>query len=417
MRIAMLSVHTCPLATLGGKETGGMNVYVRDLARELGRQGIGVDVFTRSQDEHEPHLKHDLGFGNRVFHIPAGPERPLPRLELFQYLPEFVGGVRLAAALLDTHYDVIHSHYWMSGWVAHELQRWWKVPMVHMAHTLGVMKNRIALRPEEHDPQLRLDVEQEILGWADRLIAATPAEEAQLQWLMRADPKKIEIIPPGVDLSIFHPEDRTTDLRALGLDPHATLLLFVGRIEPLKGADTLLKAIKILCDQHQLPANTQVALIGGEPNEPEENRTAEMNRLLELRKSLNLDYVVTFLGKRAQESLHYYYNAASAVVMPSHYESFGMVALEAMACGTPVIASNVGGLAYLVRDGETGFLVPDRDPQALAERLRCLLNDPALADRLGKQAAQYAQQYRWSAIAQQMQDVYTAVLATKPVLA
>ena len=141
----MLSLHTCPLATLGGKETGGMNVYVHELASELGRQGVGVDVFTRSQDEHEPHVKHDLGNGNRVLHIPAGPEHPLPKAELYRYVPEFVGGVRLAAAMLDARYDLIHSHYWLSGVVAHELQQHWPVPMVHMAHTLGVMKNRVAL--------------------------------------------------------------------------------------------------------------------------------------------------------------------------------------------------------------------------------------------------------------------------------
>lgn len=405
MRIAMLSVHTCPLATLGGKETGGMNVYVRELAHELGRQGIGVDVFTRSQDEHQLHIKHDLGYGNRVFHIPAGPETPLSRSELYQYLPEFVGGVRLAAALLDMRYDIIHSHYWMSGIVAERLCQAWHCPIIHMAHTLGVMKNRIAQTASERESWLRLEMEEKILHWADYLVAATPAEESQLIWLLHADPQKIRVIPPGVDTATFRPIPAAEACAALNLDPSKKMLLFVGRIEPLKGADTLLHALQLL-RQHDPTLQLCLSLIGGDPQLSEGERGAEMNRLLTLRDQLGLQSVVTFLGKQAQESLPWYYNAAYVVIMPSHYESFGMVALEAMACGTPVIASNVGGLAYLVQDGKTGFLVPDQDPVQLAQKLQLLLEDPALRQRLSQQAVQYAQQYRWDKIGQQMAMLY-----------
>ncbi|MBI2976907.1 MAG: glycosyltransferase [Chloroflexi bacterium] len=410
MRIAMLSVHTCPLATLGGKDTGGMNVYVRDLARELGRRGIGVDVFTRSQDEHQPHVKHDLGYGNRVVHIPAGPESPMPKPEIYRYLPEFVGGVREFAALEGLHYDVIHSHYWLSGVVAHELQKFWHAPTIHMAHTLGVMKNRIALRPEEREPAVRLKVESQILDWADRIIAATQAERSQLELMLQADTRKIEVIPPGVELSTFHPIAMAEAKERIGVPPTDPMLLFVGRIEPLKGLDTLLRAMKLLRDRQAMPGHLCLSLIGGDASSSPAQESAEMERLRALRDELGVGDVVAFLGKRDQDTLQNYYASAHAVVMPSHYESFGMVALEAMACGAPVIASEVGGLAFLVRDGETGFHVPDRDPEALCGCLQRLLDDDDLRRRLGAQAAEYAKGYAWPLIAEKIVTVYESVL-------
>lgn len=406
----MLSVHTCPLATLGGKDTGGMNVYVRDLTRELGRQGTGVDVFTRSQDEHQPHVKHDLGHGNRVVHVPAGPERPMNKVDIYNCLPEFIGGVREFTALEGLRYDVIHSHYWLSGVVAHELRRFWDAPIVHMAHTLGVMKNRIALRPEEREPELRLKTETQILDWADRIIAATLAEKSQLELLMQADGRKIEVIPPGVDLDMFHPLDPAQAKRRVGISSGDSMVLFVGRIEPLKGADTLLRAMRLLRDRGAMPPSLCLSIIGGDPSEDPARQDAEMGRLHALRDELGVGDLVTFLGKRDQDTLNNYYAAADVVVMPSHYESFGMVALEAMACGRPVIASEVGGLAFLVRDGETGFHVPDRDPSALADKLQLLLGSAELRRTLGQQAAQYAQSYAWPLIADKIMSVYEAVM-------
>jgi D-inositol-3-phosphate glycosyltransferase len=410
MRIAMLSVHTCPLATLGGKDSGGMNVYVKELTRELGRRGVGVDVFTRSQDEHQPHVKHDLGHGNRVVHIPAGPETPISKLEIYNYLHEFVGGVREFAALEGLRYDLIHSHYWLSGVVAHELRKFWHIPIVHMAHTLAIMKNRIAQRPEEREPNLRLETESEILNWADRIVAATVAEQTQLELLLQADRRKIAVVPPGVDLEAFHPVPMKTAKTAIGVPPHDTNLLFVGRIEPLKGLDTLFRAMKLIRDRGAMPPNLCLSIIGGDPSHNAAQDNAEMERLKALRQELGLDDLVAFLGKRDQDALVGYYASAQAVIMPSHYESFGMVALEAMACGTPVIASEVGGLAFLVRDGETGFHVPDRDPEALAEKLQLIINDPELRAKLGQRAAEYAQQYAWPVIAEKIMKVYESVL-------
>ena len=411
MRIAMLSYHTCPLATLGGKDTGGMNVYVREITRCLGEMGLHVDVFTRSQDEHVPHVLHDLGYGNRVVHVPAGPEVPLPKQEMAAYLPDFVRGVREFALQKEITYDLIHSHYWMSGLAALELRAEWRSPVVHMFHTLVVMKNRVAQSPDELEGDYRLVGERKVLKQADRIIAATPAEMAQLQWLYQADVRRIVIIPPGVDLHRFYPIAPDEAREFIGAPPCARMLLFVGRIEPLKGLDVLIEALALLRQQGVLEQYPFcLAVIGGEPDVSAEKMSAEMARIQALRQQHGLQDMVAFLGMRSQDTLPYYYSAAEAVVVPSQYESFGMVALEALACGTPVVASQVGGLAYLVQDGVTGFTVPVDEPAALAERLAQLLSDPALRQRMSAQALVAARDYAWEKIAARLAAVYTEVL-------
>jgi D-inositol-3-phosphate glycosyltransferase len=407
MNIAMLSYHTCPLATLGGKDTGGMNVYVREITRHLGAMGVHVDVFTRSQDEHVPHVLHDLGYGNRVVHIPAGPEHPLPRNVLTSYLPDFVNGVRDFANSKGIKYDLIHSHYWMSGVAGLELRTIWDVPVVQMFHTLVLMKNRVAQSPDEIEGPYRLEGEQSVLKSADRIIAATPAEMAQLQWLYQADIRKIVIIPPGVDIGRFYPIPPDEAKEFIGVPPCGRMILFVGRIEPLKGLDVLLGSIARLRQQDSLDEiRFCLVVIGGDKETDSDMVSAEMARIQALREQYGLQDLVAFLGKRDQDTLPYYYSAAEVVVVPSYYESFGMVALEAMACGTPVVASQVGGLAYLVQDGVTGFTVPVDDPQALADRLMSLLRNPALRNQMGQQAVQYAQDYAWEKIAQRLVSVY-----------
>lgn len=407
----MLSYHTCPLATLGGKDTGGMNVYVRDLTRYLGLAGVHVDVFTRSQDEHVPHVLHDLGYGNRVVHVPAGPEVPLPKDELENYIPEFVQGIEDFTETKGVRYDLIHTHYWMSGVAGLELKRRWDAPLVHMFHTLGQMKNRVAQSPAEVEGDYRVLGERKILKDADRIIAATPAELAQLQWLYQADTQRIVVIPPGVDLSHFYPIPVDEAKAFIGIPPEDRMVLFVGRIEPLKGLDVLIEAMGRFC-QHSQGEQKQLDLviIGGEPDVSQQVMTAEMSRLQDMREKYGIKDMVTFLGKRAQDTLPYYYSAAETVVVPSHYESFGMVALEAMACGTPVVASQVGGLAFLVQDGVTGYSVPVGDPEALCCRLMSLLSDPELRTKMGHQAAQFARRYAWELIADQITKVYEQVL-------
>jgi len=410
MRIAMLSYHTCPLATLGGKDTGGMNVYVRELTRFLGKAGIHVDVFTRSQDEHVPHVLHDLGYGNRVVHVSAGPEEPLPKQELTRYLPDFTQGILAFAERKRLTYDLIHSHYWMSGVTAEELRNAWGTPIVHMFHTLGVMKQRVARTPGEVEGDYRLKGERRVLEISDKIIAATPAELAQLQWLYQANTKKIVVVPPGVDLSHFYPIPVDEAKEFIGGPPCDQVLLYVGRIEPLKGIDILIEALAIV---HRRGFNVCLSVIGGNPEGDEETPDAEMTRLQAMREQYGLTDLIAFIGKRSQDTLPYYYSAAVAVVIPSHYESFGMVALEAMACGTPVVASHVGGLAFLVQDGVTGYTVPVDEPQALADRLITLLQNQDLRARMGSQAASFAKQYGWENISARILQLYEEVIARK----
>jgi D-inositol-3-phosphate glycosyltransferase len=410
----MISYHTCPLATLGGKDTGGMNVYVRELTRQLGKMGIHVDVFTRSQDDHVPHVLHELGYGNRVVHVPAGPEHPVPKQELADYIPRFVEGIKYFACEKGIQYDVIHSHYWMSGIAAASLsEAWGGTPIVHMYHTLGEMKNRIARSEAEREGEYRIDGERQVLRRANRIVAATIAEVTQLRFLYKAPADKLVVIPPGVDVSHFYPIPADEAKMYVGLKPEDRMVLFVGRIEPLKGVDTLIQAMS--CLQAKEPRPVHLAIIGGDPAASPQEMSTEMARLQKLCDDLSVGQTVVFLGKRDQDKLPYYYSAAELLVMPSHYESFGMVALEAMACGTPVIASEVGGLAYLVRDGETGFTIPDQEPDTLCEKISWLLNDREMNDRMSARAVEYAQDYAWEKIANQIMDVYEGLVQQKNV--
>ena len=411
MRIAMLSFHTCPLATLGGKDTGGMNVYVRDLARELGRRGVGVDVFTRSQDEHIPHVLHDLGYGNRIVHINAGPEVPMAKTDLIEYIPMFMEGIHQFSQVKGLTYDLIHSHYWLSGLAALDLRELWSVPIIQMFHTLAVMKNRVARNEHEVESTIRVEAEKRLLRDVDRVVAATQAEVAQIQWLYQIGTEKVVVIPPGVDTSHFYPIANDEAKEFAGIPLEKRIILFVGRIESLKGIDTLLQAVAQLMADGVFRNNPfGLLVVGGDTNLSDEDTGAEMVRLQEMCVDLGLSEVVSFLGKCDQDHLQYYYSAAEIVVVPSHYESFGLVALEAMACGTPVVASETGGLAFLIRDGETGFHVPAGDVDSLTDRLARLLQDDVLLARLGGQAAAYAKGYDWSHITDQILDLYGTLL-------
>lgn len=403
----MLSVHTSPLATLGGKETGGMNVYVRDLSREFSRRGVEVDVYTRSQDPSLARIDHSLADHGRVFHIKAGPEQPYNKNDVYFHLEEFVGNVES----FRERYDIIYSHYWLSGIAAASLRHYWRIPYVQMFHTLAEMKNRVAQTPAERDTDQRLNCEGEIMRSADRLVAATPLEKNQMMWAYGAPPNKIDIVPPGVDLDRFRPTSRDKAKQQLDVPVEHNLILFVGRIQPLKGIDILLKALALVKAQEpRLVENVCLSVIGGDPNPDSELEQREFDRLKELRTSLKIDDLVTFLGAKDQDKLVHYYTAAEMVVMPSHYESFGMVAIEAMACGTPVVASDVGGLSFSIEDGFNGFLVPGRDPRALADKLSLLLKYPALRDQLGEQARLWVQRYSWAHIADEVQEVFERAL-------
>jgi D-inositol-3-phosphate glycosyltransferase len=414
LRIAIISYHTCPLATLGGKDAGGMNVYVRDLARYLGRKGVQLDVFTRSQDEHVPHVLHDLGFGNRVAHIPSGPEHPLPKEELASHIPEFTKNILSFARVKGIHYDLIHSHYWMSGLAAIKLREVWQVPIIQMFHTLGKLKRLVAQTPEEAEGSYRIEGESQVISRVDRIVASTTTEKEQLEKLYGAEGEKIEVIPPGVDLTHFYPIPPDEAKEFVGIPLEKRMLLFVGRIEPLKGIKTLLRAIKYINENNQDEKNLCLAVIGGDLQDENGQGSTEMQLMQQLREEYGLQDMVTFLGKRSQDSLPYYYSAAEMVIMPSHYESFGMVALESMACGTPVIASLVGGLIHLVEDGITGYHVPVDDPLALSQRISSLLGDKALRYRMGHDAFAFAKKFSWENIVERVLQVYVELAGDGP---
>jgi len=412
MNIAIISYHTCPLATLGGKDTGGMNVYVRDLTKYLGQFGIHADVFTRSQNEHVPHVLHDLGCGNRVVHIPAGPETLRPKEELLEYLDSFVENILDFAEKKHIHYDLIFSHYWLSGLAALKLKKAWNIPVIHMFHTLALLKNKVAHSEKDKDGEFRIEGEKIVLSEIDKLIVATTDEKDNLQTLYSTPENIINIIPPGVDTTHFYPIPVDEAKEFVGIPEDEKMILFVGRIEPLKGIDTLLEAISQLKQADILQRCPHyLYIIGGNPDPDQINMSKEMQRLQDLCSKLGLDDLVLFLGKRDQDSLQYYYSAAEMLVMPSHYESFGMVALESMACGTPVIATQVGGLQHLVLDQKTGFVIPNDDPDALEEKITVLICKPELREEMSQKSNSYAQSFSWNMITKYLIETFEKTIS------
>ena len=376
-----------------------MNVYVRELSLALGQAGHLVDVFTRCQDYSTTQIV-ELGPGARVVHIEAGDVQYIDKRDLFPIVPQFterVLGFRLEAGLF---YDLVHSHYWLSGCSATVLQREWNLPMVHMFHTLGALKNHVARNHDEREPSLRITNERRIVARADRLIAANPAECQDLQTFYGADPARISIIPCGVDVDLFRPLPRDQARALLNLPADAKIILFVGRLEPIKGVDILLDALSHLnCDG----CPGLALIVGGDLD------GTEAARLMAIRDRLGLANSVRFVGAQEQRNLPYFYAAADVCVVPSFYESFGMVAIEAMACGLPVIASRAGGLQFTVQDGQSGLLVPPGDSVALAAALQQLLTDGDLRSRMGAQGRRMASNYRWKRVAEDMTGVYAAL--------
>ena len=401
LHVAMLSVHTCPLAALGGKESGGMNVYVREVSRELGRMGVSVDVFTRSQNPAIPRVV-SLGERARVIHLPAGDEAPMARARLHAYLDEFVDGVDAWRIARSIDYDLIHAHYWLSGVAALRLKARWSVPVMQMFHTLGRLKNRVARTAAEQEPAIRLQEETRIVADCDRIVAANVVERAELLRDYGAAASRIATIPCGVDTDLFAPSDRAAARARLALDGRP-VLLWVGRVAPIKGLDTLLDAVARLSTS---AGPARLLIVGGDADEPMSEHEVFLRRRIE---RLGLRDSVCFVGPQPQDVLPVYYAAADVTVLPSYYESFGMVALEAMACGSPVIASRVGGLVTTVRDGVTGFLVPDGDVEALAERIAALVADPDLRWRVGREGVRWAAQHRWACVAEAVCKEYASL--------
>lgn len=402
-RIAMLSVHTCPLGHLGTRDTGGMNVYVRELSRQLGRLGAKVDVFTRYRNCDHP-CEVELGEGSRLVHLGAGERPELSKYDLYDYLPEFAGNVVNYQQEHGLSYDIIHSHYWLSGWVGELLKACWNVPHLTTFHTLGRLKGmNPVLEPE---PELRLSTEERVIRQADRILALTQTEKTQLCEILDAEARKIAVIPGGIDTAIFHPQHRANSRKELGLDAAERMVLYVGRMEPLKGVDILVNALAQMAGVDRL----RCIAVGGNANDD-----GEVAGLKNLAETTGVASRMTFFGPVEHEQLPLYYSAADVTAVPSRYESFGLVALESLACGTPVVASDVGGLPTLVRHDRNGLLVSLFEPGAFAASLSRVLLDPSLRSRLSSNAAKTAREYSWEGIAPHILGLYREmVLAGAP---
>ena len=407
-RAASICVHTSPVAALGSESAGGMNVYVRELACELAKLGLPVDIFTRRVDTQTPETVEICPNVN-VVSLLAGPTTPLDKNAVFAHLPEFAAQAAIYSVLHGVRYDVIHAHYWLSGWAAHLLKRYWDAPFLLMFHTTAHMKNAVAATADRETP-LRLDTERQLIDRADGLIAANPDERADLIWRQRTPTDKVCTVPPGVNLERFSPATAGARLAAraeLGLAPNEPVVLFVGRIDPIKGIDTLLDATRLLASTERAP---MVLLVGGDLDS-DGRPVGTLAHVAAQVASSEFERRVRLLGAQPQERLPLYYHAADVVAVPSRYESFGLVAVEAMACGTPVVASRVGGLRYTIEENTSGLLVPHSNPNALADALTAVLNDPALSERLRRGALENADRFAWPAVAGQLLHVYERLAA------
>ncbi len=387
LKIAMLSAHSCPVGNLGAKDTGGMSVYIRELAYELGKQGHLVDVYTRAHDPRDSQI-YELGRNARLIHLEAGEVEDIPKLVVYSYLPDFACNLENLREHNDLQYDLIFSHYWLSGLVGEYLQQQWNVPHITMFHTLGAVKNTIGIGGDE--PELRIEKERALAQNCHHIIATTEKEKEELIRHYGASPERIGVVPCGVNLEQFKPMDQESARQYLGFG-NDKIILFVGRIDPLKGIDKLIKAIPYLQNIQGL----RLVVIGGG-----EHSQREIEKLRELAGNLNIQDSVAFQGLVKHDQLPYFYSAADACVVPSYYESFGLVALESLACGTPVVATDVGNLRSVIRQGETGYVVIDNAPHRLADKIALLLSRPSTDIEFTLSIRASVSGFSWSNIAE-----------------
>jgi len=397
-RVAVLSVHSSPLDPPGVGDSGGMNVTIRALAGELARAGIESDLYTRATSTDDPPVV-ELQPGVRLLHLPAGPPAPVPKQTLPRYLCAFLCAL-LRAGERYGPYDVLHSHYWVSGWVARLARERWDSPMAHSFHTLGRVKNLSLADGDEPEPPTRLAGEERVAAAADCLLAPTPVEARQLVELYGAAPARVRVVPYGVDRARFHPGDREAARAALGVTrPH--VLAFVGRLQPLKAPDVAVLALAALARQRP-DLDVELLVVGGASG----NGNGEPARLAKLAADAGVADRVRFLAAQPHDRLATVYRAADLVLMPSWSESFGLVALEAQACGTPVVAAGVGGLQHAVGDGTTGVLVASHEPEAWAGAVARLLSNPRRLAAMGAAAARFAGVHGWDRTATRLLGIY-----------
>jgi D-inositol-3-phosphate glycosyltransferase len=399
-RVAMITLHTSPTATLGHNANGGLNVYVRELCTQLSERGVATDVFTRCLGPGCPDIE-ELAPLSRVVYLPAGPPQ-LDKYRLLQHVPAFTDSVQDVLEMSDQPYDLIYSHYWLSGLAACALRHRLRLPWAHTAHTLALVKNRQLAPGDVPEPEVRVDLEGEIAYCADLLVVSTDAEGEDLRRAYHVPPHRLAVVPPGVDLETFRPQPKAVARTLVG-HPDERLFVFVGRLEPLKGVDVILRAFALLTEGGRHP-EARVLVLGEDSGS---GVGGEQARLRRMAAELGIADRVHFLGSVAQSRLPTYYAAADACLMPSYSESFGLVGLEAQACGTALIASNVAGLATIVRDGVTGFLVDGHDPQAYAARMRDVLETPRLADDLGRRGSRLAARFSWDRTADRLLERFS----------
>lgn len=406
MRIAMISMHTSPLQQPGSGDAGGMNVYVLATARELARRGVEVDVFTRATRPSQGRVV-EVEPGLRVINVVAGPYEGLSKEELPTQLAAFAGGILQYVCCEAIHYDLIHTHYWLSGQVGWLLRDLWEVPLVHTAHTLAAVKNWHRAPTDTQESDARRICEQQLVDNADVLVVNTPEETNDLVRHYDAEPDKVAVIAPGADVELFNPgQQRNTEQarRNLGIPMQTKVVAFVGRLQEFKGPQVLLRAVAELLRRD--PARDMRVIMCGGPS----GAQATVEHYMELARSLGICHRVRFLDPRPPEELVAIFQAADVVAVPSYNESFGLVAIEAQACGTPVIAARVGGLPIAVRDGETGVLVADHEPETWADAIAELLDDDPTRIAMGVAAREHAANFTWAQAAEKLESVYLDAL-------
>jgi D-inositol-3-phosphate glycosyltransferase len=405
--LAVIAAHACPYSEIGSAENGGMSVYVREMAEVLARRHVATVFFTRKEDPDAPPVV-DFEDGNRLVHIPAGPQAPISKDGFFYHLPEFYRGVAQWARDEEIEFRLVNSHYWLSGWAGRRLSQLWGVPWAHMAHTLARVKDRDRPAGAAPEADQRVAVELEIVRSTNRMIVPTAQEVEDLVFLYGADRSCISLVPPGVNTEIFAPTDSADLRRRLGLGAGEKVILFTGRLERLKGVEILVHALAAILDS-RTERDVRLLVLGADSSNgilEAGVHGGERARLEALAVEIGVDDRVDFLGTVQHQDLPAYYSLADVCAVPSYSESFGMVAIEAEACGTPVVASRIGGLRQLVLDGITGVTVPSHEPIAWAAALRRVIDDPAAREVLGSAARRLAKAYSWETSADLLLEAY-----------
>lgn len=402
----MISFHTCPLASEEGKESGGMNVYVFELAKQLSKQGHTVDMYTRAQAESNKEII-EINPNLRLIHLKAGKMGAIPKKQLISHIPEFIRNYLAFTKNNSLEYDVLHCHYYLSGLIGLQLKTLndKPVPIIMTFHTLALMKNLVARDEFEKEEVARIDAEFELTQKVDAIIAPSENEKEYLKYLYNTPEHKIHIVPPGVNTSLFKPMDKQIAKKKINAPSESKILLFVGRIEPLKGLDMLMYALKVLKTKDP---NLQVCLwiVGGDISQKPHLWSRQLILLKNLMHLLHISMMVKFVGQQSQTVLPYYYNAAEMVIMPSHYESFGIVTLEAMACGIPVITTNVAGVSNLIDVKHTSLITTVNNPLLLASQIKYLLTNDKDHKLMSEDLYKKAQEYKWELIGEKIIKIY-----------